>query len=167
MKGTSQVLRADNFTLPVENKVFVDVPTAIFNDCARRDYRIKVASRRGSAVKVNFERMIGSDDELCIGVVHNSNNLRKSFRTGQAGNAGSCQYAVEKEAIHLPGDCLIPKKTTSPVSSSRTSYASRPSCLTMYLTLRASLTRDMKYLCGTTRVNDLCCGVAVITVLNY
>jgi hypothetical protein len=26
--------------------------------------------------------------------------------------------------------------------------------------------RDMKYLCGTTRVNDLCCGV-VITVLIF
>ena len=38
-----------------ENKVFVDVPTAIFNNCARRDYRIKVASRIWSAVKANLE----------------------------------------------------------------------------------------------------------------
>ena len=84
LKSTSQALRADNFTLPVEIIVFGDVPAAIFNNCARRDYRIKVASRRWSAVKVNFERMIGSDDELCIGVVHNSDNLPESLRTGQA-----------------------------------------------------------------------------------
>ena len=36
----------------------------------------------------------------------------------------------------------------------------------MYLTLRASLMRDMKYLCGTTRVNDLCCGVADVAVIT-
>lgn len=84
LKGTSQVLRADNFTLPVKNKVFVDVPTAIFDNCARRDYRIKVASRRGSAVKANFERMIGSNDELCVCCIHNSNNIQFRLRTGQA-----------------------------------------------------------------------------------
>jgi hypothetical protein len=81
--------------------------------------------------------------------------------------AGSCQYAVEKEAIHLPEECFMPKKTLSPVSSSRTSYSCWPSCLMMYLTRRASLTRSMKYLWETTRVNDLCCGVAVITVLIF
>jgi len=70
LKGTSQVLRADNLTLPVDNKVFVDVPAAIFDNCARRNYRIKTASRGWSVVKANFERMSGSGDELCVCVIH-------------------------------------------------------------------------------------------------
>jgi hypothetical protein len=40
----------------------------------------------------------------------------------QAGKDGSSQYAVEKDATHLPEECFMPKKTLSPVSSSRTSY---------------------------------------------
>ena len=57
---------------------------------------------------------------ICELFVH-ALNLRDCWWTGQAGMAGSTQYAVEKDATHWPEECLMPKKTLSPVSSSRTS----------------------------------------------